>query len=79
MTPAHKHPSGPCEKSNNPSFQGTGTPEKFAVKVDDSAPVITCGFKAVSNKNNRLEDEKTLIVSDTLFFYDIEVSIQTLS
>jgi hypothetical protein len=58
----------------------------FAVKVDNSAPVITCGFEMwTGNPKTRFQEGNTLIVSaktesefvDTSFSYHIEVSIQS--
>jgi hypothetical protein len=92
MTPVHKHPlSSSCYPHNSFAFDNVqasfkGKPETFAVKVDGSAPVITCGFKWASKpRKTRLENSsKTLIFSyeiksdfvDTLFFYDIQVNIR---
>jgi hypothetical protein len=81
MTPVHKHPQGStCGDSSK------GKPEMFAVKVDNSAPVITCGFEMwTGNPKTRFQEGNTLIVSaktesefvDTSFSYHIEVSIQS--
>jgi hypothetical protein len=96
ITPVHKHPDGSdCYNKNIEDVDAVfkGKSETFGVKVDGSAPVITCGFKWVEDEDDHqhqhqhqhilLGNPKTLVVSDeiksdfvdTLFFYDIEVSI----